>query len=225
MKKLMLVLFILGVGKISTAQTNVLNQNGNVGIGNASPSVLLHIGSGSGPLHVGSQEGILFKSGSGDRSLMEIHSPGGENRFVLQSLSYGFYLAGLDQKPLLLQSTGGKVTIGTDNPDPNALLTVKGNIASREVKVVATAGADFVFNENYELPSLKEVEKYIFENKHLPEVPSAQEMIANGVELGKMNILLLQKIEELTLYMIKKDKEIEELRNEVRKIKMSYLKK
>lgn len=225
MKKLMLVLFILGVGKISTAQTNVLNQNGNVGIGNANPSVLLHIGSGSGALHYGGSQGILFKSGSGNRSLMEIHSPGGENRFVLQSLSYGFYLAGLDQKPLLLQSAGGKVTIGTDNPDPNALLTVKGSIASREVKVVATTGADFVFNKNYELPSLKEVEKYISENKHLPEVPSAQEMIANGVELGKMNLILLQKIEELTLYMIKKDKEIEMLRNEVKKIKKDYLKK
>lgn len=108
----------------------------------------------------------------------------------------------------LLQSTGGPVVIGSGNFDPNASLTVKGSISSREVKVVATAGADFVFNKDYSLLPLKEVEKYVLDNKHLPEIASAKEMIDNGVELGKMNIKLLQKIEELTLYLIEKYKQI-----------------
>jgi hypothetical protein len=121
--------------------------------------------------------------------------------------------------------TNESVAIGTNKIEPGTKLTVGGKMAAREIKVSTDAGADFVFNNDYELPSLKEVEKYISENKHLPEVPSAPEMITNGVELGKMNILLLQKIEELTLYMIKKDKEIEALRNEIKEIKINYLKK
>lgn len=115
--------------------------------------------------------------------------------------------------------TNEPVAIGTDKIVAGTKLTVGGKIAAREIKVSADAGADFVFNKDYELPSLKEVEKYISENKHLPQVPSASEMITNGIELGKMNILLLQKIEELTLYMIRKDKEIDVLRNEIHEMK------
>ena len=218
MKKIIALLMVLSTGKVSLAQTNILPANGNVGIGNTYPTALLHIGSGTGNLHI-AQPGILIKNGAGDRSLMEIHSPGGENRFILQSLKYGFYLAGLDEKPLLIQTSGGKVNIGTENSDPNALLTVKGGIAATEIKVATTTGADFVFSENYQLPSLKEIETFISNNKHLPAVPSAENMIKNGIELGQMNILLLQKIEELTLHLIKKEKEMEELRDEVKQIK------
>ena len=104
----------------------------------------------------------------------------------------------------------GNVGIGTNTPDSGYKLTVKGNISTREVRVTATAGgADFVFANNYKLPTLKTVEQFITKNKHLPEIASAKEMEENGIHLAEMNIKLLQKIEELTLYTIQQQKELE----------------
>jgi len=67
--------------------------------------------------------------------------------------------------------------------------------------------SDFVFNEDYHLKPLNEIEEFIKINKHLPEIPSAKEVEANGVALGEMQAKLLQKVEELTLYMIELKKE------------------
>ena len=113
----------------------------------------------------------------------------------------------------------GNVGIGTTSVD--AKLTVAGNIHSREVKVTINAGADFVFENDYELPSLESIEHYIKENKHLPEITSAKEMEKEGILLGDMNIKLLQKIEELTLYTIAQEKKInslEKLKQRVEKL-------
>ncbi|WP_091134160.1 tail fiber protein [Flavobacterium anhuiense] len=104
----------------------------------------------------------------------------------------------------------GNIGIGTINP--TSKLTVAGNITSREVKVTVDAGADFVFEKDYDLPSLESVDKFIKENKHLPEIASAEEMKKDGINLSEMNIKLLQKIEEMTLYMIEMKKEIELLK-------------
>lgn len=106
----------------------------------------------------------------------------------------------------------GNVGIGTTKP--NAKLTVAGNIRAREVKVTADAGADFVFEENYILRPLAEVEQFVKENKHLPEIAPAAEMVKEGVKTGEFQIQLLQKIEELTLYMIAMQKEVEALKRE-----------
>jgi len=104
----------------------------------------------------------------------------------------------------------GNLGIGTNTPDSGYKLTVKGKIWTREVKVTSTAGgADFVFENTYKLPTLEEVEQFITENKHLPEIASAKEMEENGIHLAEMNIKLLQKIEELTLYTIQQQKELE----------------
>jgi len=73
---------------------------------------------------------------------------------------------------------------------------------------------DSVFNERYNLKSLQEVEEYVTTNKHLPEIPSEKDVRQQGLELGKMNALLLKKVEELTLYMISMKKEIEQLKAE-----------
>jgi hypothetical protein len=77
--------------------------------------------------------------------------------------------------------------------------------------------ADFVFNDAYKLRNLQDVETYINQNNHLPDVPSADEMESNGVNLAEMNKLLLQKIEELTLYVIQQQKEIDNLKNKTNK--------
>ncbi|WP_303316204.1 hypothetical protein Q4Q34_12525 [Flavivirga abyssicola] len=108
----------------------------------------------------------------------------------------------------------GNVGIGTNSfvdGGDTYRLSVKGKVRAEEVKVYNT-WADFVFQTGYKLPTLKEVEEYIKENGHLKDIPSAEEVKANGIELGEMNKLLLQKIEELTLYVIDLKKEIEILK-------------
>lgn len=98
----------------------------------------------------------------------------------------------------------GNVGIGTNSPDYK--LDVEGTIRTRELKV-DMEGADFVFEDDYELRSLNEVEEFINNNKHLPDIAPAAEMEENGVNQSEMNQKLLQKIEELTLYLIELKKE------------------
>lgn len=108
----------------------------------------------------------------------------------------------------------GNVGIGTISP--TSKLTVAGNIAAREVKVTVNAGADFVFDQDYNLKSLPELESFIKANNHLPEIASAKEMEREGINVSEMNVRLLQKIEELTLYVIKLQKDLEALGAEIK---------
>ena len=103
----------------------------------------------------------------------------------------------------------GNVGIGTTTP--NAKLAVNGNIRAKEIKVETTNWPDYVFEKDYKLPSLRDTEKHIKEKGHLPGIPSAEEVKANGVDLGEMNAKLLKKIEELTLHLIEKDKKVTSL--------------
>lgn len=113
----------------------------------------------------------------------------------------------------LVIDENGNVGIGTSGPQ--SLLSVNGKITAKEVQVTTSGWADFVFEENYKLLSLAEVENHIKKNKHLPEVPSAKEVKEAGINLGEMDAKLLQKIEELTLYIIQQDKRIETLERKI----------
>jgi len=93
-------------------------------------------------------------------------------------------------------------------------ISINGKIEAKEILLSTTPTADFVFEDNYDLPSLNLVEQYIQEKKHLPEIASANEMKENGVNVADFQIQLLQKIEELTLYTIDQQKEIETLKQE-----------
>ena len=91
---------------------------------------------------------------------------------------------------------------------------IDGKLVVKEVEVKINTGADFVFKPNYNLRSLSEVEAFIKEKKHLPEIPSEKEMQQDGLNLNDMQIKLLQKIEELTLYVIEQDKKFNVLKQE-----------
>lgn len=112
----------------------------------------------------------------------------------------------------------GNVGIGTANTR-NDRLAVNGQIRAKEVKVEVSNWPDYVFEEDYELPSLSELESFIRVNGHLPDIPSKAEVEAGGISLGAVNTQLLKKIEELTLYLIEKDHVIKVLQQEVAELK------
>ncbi|MFN9303485.1 MAG: hypothetical protein ACK6DA_11985 [Candidatus Kapaibacterium sp.] len=98
------------------------------------------------------------------------------------------------------------------------LLAVKGLVVAQEIVVTNTTWADFVFKQDYKLRPLDEVEQFIKDNGHLPDVPSEKEVQRTGVDLGKTDAMLLQKIEELTLYMIQLKKENDTLKQKVEQL-------
>lgn len=110
--------------------------------------------------------------------------------------------------------TDSNIGIGTNNFTDGSdtyRLSVNGAVRASRVRVY-TDWADYVFEKDYNLPTLEEVEKHIIEKGHLIDIPSANDVENNGIELGEMNKLLLQKIEELTLYIISLNKEVELLK-------------
>ncbi|MEZ4859128.1 MAG: tail fiber protein [Flavobacteriaceae bacterium] len=127
-----------------------------------------------------------------------------------------------------LSEKDGKIGIGTNTPDE--LLTVKGKIHTQEVLVdlEGAVAPDYVFetyfegssvvNPNYQQRSLSEIENFIKIHHHLPGIPSALEMKEEGISLKEMNLRLLEKIEELTLFAITQQKEIERLKETVRSL-------
>jgi hypothetical protein len=110
-------------------------------------------------------------------------------------------------------TANGYVGIGT--PTPTERLSVAGKIRAQEIKVEAGPWPDYVFEENHPLIPLEELEHFVKNNKHLPNIAPAKEAAQNGVALGELNRQLLQKIEEMTLYLIQQNKEIKELKEEV----------
>jgi hypothetical protein len=128
-----------------------------------------------------------------------------------------------------LTEKNGKIGIGTSTPDE--LLTVKGKIHTQEVLIDldGAVAPDYVFETyyngfselmpEYRLISLEELETFLKENNHLPNVPSAETMQTEGISLKEMNLILLQKIEELTLYTLQQQKEIDELKSKFEKAK------
>ncbi len=190
-------------GYNNTSGNSLLNvlKNGNIGIGTKNPKSKLEI---NGDISLVRSKKIKFLENVGGEDRAYIRSTNGENGDY-NSLIFAI---GNGQESMFLKPNGN-LGIGTNKPDSK--LTVAGNIHSREVKVTIDAGADFVFENNYNLPPLNEIEIYVKKHKHLPEIDSAKEMETNGLNLAEMNIKLLRKIEELTLYTIEQEKKITKL--------------
>jgi hypothetical protein len=112
----------------------------------------------------------------------------------------------------------GAVGIGTVSTGTHKL-AVEGSIGAREIKVEASGWSDFVFEKDYALPTLVEVEAQIKENGHLKDIPSAEKVKEDGINLGQMDAKLLQKIEELTLYLIEQNKRLDAQQKEIKALR------
>ena len=150
------------------------------------------------------------------------------NRLLIIALILFSFSATAQRNPFTnLTEKNGKIGIGTVTPDE--LLTVKGKIHTQEVLVDldGAVAPDYVFEKfytgfseimpDYKLISLVELEIFIKENNHLPNVPSAEKMQNEGISLKEMTLILLQKIEELTIYTLQQQKEIDALKEKVSK--------
>lgn len=220
--KRIIVLFSVFVVQISFGQNT---YNGNFGIGVDYPSQKLEV-AGNGLFN-----GRVISTISGDiggeivinnpskvsngaaKSWGIFNMTGGYGN-SLQFWAYdnlGCASGGLCTSRFVLMDNGN-VGIGVLNP--NNRLDVNGTIHSKEVKVDMLGWSDFVFKKEYNLPTLEEVEKHIAEKGHLENIPSEEEVLKNGINVGEMNAKLLQKIEELTLYMIEMKKENERVKDE-----------
>lgn len=191
----------LRFGTYPSGEVFTILSNGNIGMGLVNPSHKLEVG---GALRV--SEHIL-----GNSYISVVKS--GSYRVSMNGQSHGYITGRNDSnvEKFLIQSNGnsyfngGNVGIGTSVPDQ--LLTVKGTVHAEEVIVdLSVLAPDYVFEKRYDLPPLEEVERYISTHRHLPEVPSGKEMEASGVKVGEMEMILLKKIEELTLYLIEMKK-------------------
>jgi hypothetical protein len=100
----------------------------------------------------------------------------------------------------------------------NAIARFDGKIKAKEVEVKANVWADYVFKKEYQLRSLEDVEKHIIEKGHLPNIPTAQEVLENGINVAEMNSKLLEKIEELTLYSINQNKQIKQQAEQLKQL-------
>ena len=231
------------------AQTNTFPVSGKVGIGTTSPrtllSVYLEAGDAEYPTTTG--EGNVVQTLSAYNNGFEIGNSRSINDRKVWLLArhnsvstYGKYYSSLHLQPDVGDKSqyrgvgigypastaiptgthlavNGSVGIGTINPG-TWKLAVNGNIRAKEIKV-ETGWSDFVFEGGYDLPTLEEVEQHIKEKGHLKDIPSAKEVKENGVFLGEMDSKLLQKIEELTLYVIELNKKIEKQQQEIEQLK------
>ena len=152
-------------------------------------------------------------AGGGETDFISNQGGGGIGGFAF----YNYDNTGVMSQLLSIQANGS-IGIGTANTN-GYKLAVKGSIVATSVKVqLMDPWPDYVFEKSYKRLSLSELECYVSTEKHLPEMPSAQAVLKDGIDLGDMNVKLLKKIEELTLYLIEQNKQIEILKDKVNKL-------
>ncbi|WDF59575.1 hypothetical protein PQ462_23040 [Flavobacterium sp. KACC 22758] len=212
-------------------QILMTDENGNIGIGSTYSTSSLtirktagekdsHIYFGDGLAVSGQPSSRLCFGGFGIQNAGFVWVPNNSLDQGKLLLSFGGSDNGANNPVKMTFQSDGNVGIGITNPKNE--LDVNGTIHSKEVKVDMNGWSDFVFKKEYNLPTLTEVEKHITEKGHLENIPSEEEVLKKGINLGDMNAKLLQKIEELTLYLLKQDKSIEDLKIEVNNLKKQY---
>ncbi|WP_374949937.1 hypothetical protein [Mucilaginibacter sp.] len=217
-------------------QKMMIKKTGEVGIGTSTPNARLEVappssGANAGLFHLtggqawGHVVTLATDNPTGDDARLLLSYRGGNKKWAIggfantnstnarfsiwEDAGDGNYGTGFGDERFTVMP-GGNVGIGTGTPG-TFKLAVNGTIRAKEIKV-ETGWSDYVFYKNYNLLPLSKVSSFINANKHLPDVPSAAEVEANGIDLGKTNALLLKKIEELTLYLIDQNKELANLK-------------
>ncbi|MGD9162804.1 MAG: bZIP transcription factor [Desulfobacteraceae bacterium] len=194
-----------------------INNTGNVGIGTITPQY----GKVDIRTNASNTGGLTLYLGTGNTARHWINS---NDVYLIQR--------GVTDTYGLAITNSGNVGIGTTIPQSK--LAVNGKITAEEVEVISnvvaaefkvndTSWSDFVFEDDYNLPTLTQVESYIKENKHLPDIPSAKEIEEEGLSMADMMKKQMQKIEELTLYLIEMKKENEELKNRVTELEANNM--
>jgi hypothetical protein len=180
--------------------------DGKVGIGTISPEAKLHVAGN-----------VKFFGNYDGTNNVQFSTSGTGNTWELypQTTGFGVFNRNNSSWPIFI-ANNDNVGIGTNNPQ-GYKLAVAGSVIAESVKVkLQGTWPDFVFAKDYILPTILETKKHIKEKGHLPGIPSAAEVEKNGIELGDMNKKLLQKIEELTLYVINQEDRIKALETKVK---------
>jgi hypothetical protein len=211
---------IYGLGYTSNANNafnSVLNWTSSgkvgIGIGNGTPDTRLQV---AGDITAGSVT-------LGQRWLLHTRDwAGGDFFFIVPDNASGTYDF---TKSFGIQRSTGNVGIGSITTwDPAYKLSVKGAIRCQKV-LVDINWADYVFNKDYKLMSIPELEKFVVENKHLPNIPAGSELEKNGLDVGTVQAKQMEKIEELTLYIIEMNKKMQEQNQRIIELEKVSVKK
>jgi len=185
----------------SSSGYGLIVANGNVGVGTTSPTAKIDVVGGNVQVtNPNPTYGLIDNSNSG-------------YNWAVQNTAgaYRFYDLTANAERVRITSSGNVLIGKASQSNTGYILDINGSTRANEV-VVNTTGADFVFDNKYTLPKLSEVKSYIDKNHHLPEIPSAEQMEKDGLRVGEINTKLLQKVEELTLYAIEQQKQIDQLK-------------
>lgn len=225
-------------GNVYLPDSSIATSDGKLGVGTLNPRATLDVGTMIPDTTTAILSRLSIGSTTLDGTFLGVHAynttPNGPMFGILQKYfgninsglifntgasRTGGYLTflvnnGTEQMRL---DANGNLGIGTI-PTGSYKLAVAGTIAAKKLQILQTGWADYVFDSNYHLPSLLEIESYVKQHKHLPEVPSEKEVTANGLDIGEMNKILVKKVEELTLYLIEEHKNNLENQERIKKL-------
>ncbi len=225
-------------GNVYLPDSSVATSQGQLGIGILNPKATLDVGTMIPDTTTAILSRLKIGSTTGDGTFLGVHAyntTANAPMFGILQKYFGNINSGLifntgaartggyltflvnDGTEKMRLDANGNLGIGT-TATGTFKLAVAGTIGARRLQITQSGWADYVFDNEYQLPSLAEVEDYVKVNKHLPEIPSEKEVVANGLDVGEMNKILVKKVEELTLYLIEEHKKNIENQERIKKM-------
>lgn len=215
------------IGLTVYGQSNHFPTTGNVGIGTLSPTYPFHVKTST------SANRVRFEFGGKTVDIASYGSttePYGNAGGIFMSGQDGFIMTGAGNNLLFITNSGGYAermripangNIGIKTKNPTYKLSVNGTVGAREVNVTTTGWADDVFDDGYSLKTLEEVQRFYQSNGHLENIPTEKEVVENGINLSEMTVKLLEKIEELTIYLVEQNVKMKAMQAELNALKAS----